>query len=128
MWYELPDHIKTKWAINIQWDSWIVNADCWTDEFLKYDYVGAPWWYNDNHNVGNGCALRSLALMQFLKANKESFPLSISQEDHLIGRVYRPALEESGFKWPSEMLASRFSVECTRPSNDFTALHVSRQL
>lgn len=118
MWYQLPDHIETKWAINIQWDSWIVDVSCWTDEFLRYDYVGAPWWYDDNLNVGNGCALRSRSLMRFLQANRERFPLSISQEDHLIGRVYRPALEDGGFKWPSETLASRFSLECTRPSND----------
>ena len=116
MWYELPNHIQTKWAINIQWDSWVVDAGCWTDEFLQYDYVGAPWWYNDNLNVGNGCALRSSALMRFLQTNKERFPLSVSQEDHLIGRVYRGALEQHGFKWPSETLASRFSLECTRPS------------
>jgi predicted O-methyltransferase YrrM len=118
MWYELPNHIQTKWAINIQWDSWIVDTGCWTDEFLQYDYVGAPWWYNDNLNVGNGCALRSSALMRFLQTNKECFPLSMSQEDHLIGRVYRAALEQKGFKWPSEKLASRFSLECTRPSQD----------
>jgi predicted O-methyltransferase YrrM len=118
MWYELPDYIQTKWAINIQWDSWIVDASCWTDEFLQYDYVGAPWWYNDNLNVGNGCALRSSALMRFLQADKERFPLSMSQEDNLIGRVYRTALEQHGFKWPSEQLASRFSLECTRPSHD----------
>jgi SAM-dependent methyltransferase len=54
--------------------------------------------------------------MRFLQTNKEGFPLSVSQEDHLIGRVYRAALEQHGFKWPSESLASRFSLECTRPS------------
>jgi predicted O-methyltransferase YrrM len=119
MWYELPDHIRTKWAINIQWDSWIVDVNCWTDEFLQYDYVGAPWWYDDDKlNVGNGCALRSQSLMHFLQANKERFPLSLSQEDHLIGRVYRPALEQAGFKWAPETLASQFSIECTRPSDD----------
>ena len=118
MWYELPDHIETKWAINIQWDSWIVDVSCWTDEFLQYDYVGAPWWYDDNLNVGNGCALRSRSLMRFLQANKERFPLAISQEDHLIGRVYRSALEKGGFKWAPETLASQFSLECTRPSDN----------
>jgi len=118
MWYELPDHIATKWAINIQWDSWIVDESYWTNEFLQYDYVGAPWWYDDNLNVGNGCALRSRSLMRFLKENKERFPLSISQEDHLIGRIYRPALEKSGFKWAPETLASQFSLECARPSDD----------
>lgn len=118
MWYELPDYIETKWAINIQWDSWIVDAGCWTDDFFQYDYVGAPWWYDDGLNVGNGCALRSRSLMRFLQANKERFPLSISQEDHLIGRVYRRALEENGFKWPPEAVASRFSLECTRSCDD----------
>ena len=118
MWYELPDHIETKWAINIQWDSWIVDVGCWTDEFLQYDYVGAPWWYDDNLNVGNGCALRSRSLMRFLQTNKEQFPLSVSQEDHLIGRIYRPALEKSGFRWAPETLASQFSLECARPSED----------
>ena len=118
MWYELPDHIKTKFVIVLQWDSWIVNADCWTDEFLQYDYVGAPWWYDDSLNVGNGSGLRSMALMRFLQSNKERFPLSIKQEDHLLGRTYRPALEKHGFKWPSEVLASRFSFECAKPSND----------
>jgi hypothetical protein len=96
MWYELPDHITTKFAINIQWDSWIVDAGCWSNEFLAYDYVGAPWWYNDALNVGNGCALRSRKLMKFLQQHKDCFPLTISQEDHLISRIYRPTLEQCG--------------------------------
>jgi hypothetical protein len=118
MWYELPDHIATKFAINIQWDSWIVDAGCWSNEFLAYDYVGAPWWYNDALNVGNGCALRSRKLMKFLQQHKDCFPLTISQEDHLISRIYRPTLEQCGFKWPTETLASRFSLECTRPAEN----------
>ena len=66
MWYELPDHITTDFAINIQWDSWIVDPSCWTDEFLAYDYVGAPWgWHGDAHEVGNGgFSLRSRRLIR----------------------------------------------------------------
>lgn len=116
MWYELPNHIETDWAINIQWDSWIVDVGCWSDEFLRHDYVGAPWWYSDGLNVGNGCALRSRRLMRFLQKHRECFPLTMRQEDHLLCRIYRPTLEQCGFTWAPETLASQFSLECTRPS------------
>ncbi len=62
-WYQVPKYLNTSHAIFIQWDSWIINILCWTNEFLKYDYIGAPWWYEDNWNVGNGCGLRSTRLM-----------------------------------------------------------------
>ena len=116
MWYELPYLIPTPWWINIQWDGWIIDAGCWSDEFLKYDYTGAPWWYDDGLNVGNGCALRSTRLMRFVAENKEHFPLVRYQEDDLLCRAYRPTLEKKGFAWAPETVAARFSFECTRPS------------
>ena len=73
-WYQVPKYLSTSHAIFIQWDSWIVNTLCWTDEFLQYDYVGAPWWYEDGWNVGNGCGLRSTRLMQFLEKRRATFP------------------------------------------------------
>ena len=116
LWYELPNHLFTGWMLLIHWDGWITDPACWSDEFLKYDYVGAPWWYADGYNVGNGNALRSLRLMRFLQQHKDYFPLSTYKEDDLISRSYRPMLETCGFKWPPETLASTFSFECTRPS------------
>ena len=65
-WYEVPKYLTTEWAIFIQWDSWLLDASQWADEFLQYDYIGAPWWYFDHLNVGNGCGLRSTRLMRFL--------------------------------------------------------------
>jgi hypothetical protein len=117
-WYELPNHLSTRWMLQIQWDGWVIDPSCWTDEFLDYDYVGAPWWYNDGLNVGNGCALRSLRLMRFLAAHPDCFPLNMRQEDHLLCRIYRLTLERCGFRWAPEKLASRFSLECTRPSEN----------
>lgn len=39
--------------LTINWDGFIINPQSWTNEFLKYDYIGAPWpWFN--HKVGNG--------------------------------------------------------------------------
>ena len=112
--YELPKLVKTDWVLLTSWDAWVIDASLWSKQFLDYDYIGAPWWYNDGLNVGHGL-LRSRRLLQFLTANKETFPLA-HPEDDLLSRHYRPALEKHGFRWAPEQLASRFMFECTRPS------------
>lgn len=34
--------IPTEFALIVQEDGWVVNANNWTDDFLNYDYIGAP--------------------------------------------------------------------------------------
>jgi Protein of unknown function (DUF5672) len=114
IWYELPDLVKTDWMLLTSWDAWVIDSSLWSNEFLDYDYVGAPWWYNDGLNVGHGL-LRSRRLLKFLGAKREAFPLA-HPEDDLLSRSYRPALEKHGFRWAPEPVASRFMFECTRPS------------
>jgi hypothetical protein len=114
-WLDLPPHIRTSHVLFCQWDGWIVDAEMWSDEFLQYDYIGAPWWYDDGLNVGNGCGLRSIKLMRFLAEHQDRFPVP-SKEDDGLCRGYRPTLEREGFRWAPEQLASRFAFECTRPS------------
>jgi hypothetical protein len=114
--YKVPEYIKTDFVLMFQWDSWILNRNLWTDDFLKYDYVGAPWWYKDGYNVGNsGFCLRSKALLDFLVKNREKFPLW-APEDNLLCREYRKLLPQ--FKWAPEKLASQFAFERTRPAID----------
>jgi hypothetical protein len=116
-WYEMPAYIPTPMVLSIEWDGWVIDTEQWSPEFMEYDFVGAPWWYNDPLNVGNGLGLRSKRLMEFLIKHKELLPVK-AKEDEVLCRVYRPILEMHGFKWPSEQLASQFSFECTRPSRD----------
>lgn len=115
LWYDVHPHVTTDHMLNIQWDSWIVKPDMWTDEFLKYDYVGAPWWYGDGLNVGNGgFTLRSKRLMEHLSDNRDRYPLpDATNEDQILCRGYRRELEAEGFKWAPDALASRFSIERT---------------
>ena len=40
---ELEKYVNTSHVLIIQYDGFILNPDAWTDEFLKYDYIGAPW-------------------------------------------------------------------------------------
>ncbi|MGB7035518.1 MAG: DUF5672 family protein [Xanthobacteraceae bacterium] len=112
MTYEVPRHIKTSHALFIQWDSWIVDPLMWRPQFLDCDYIGAPWWYRDGLNVGNsGFCIRSKALIEFLAAHPDEFPLA-SPEDEVLCRVYRPRLPQ--FKWADEVLAHEFSFERSR--------------
>ena len=111
---DIPYKIKTSHVLFIQWDSWVIDPDMWNDKFLQYDYIGAPWWYKDNLNVGNnGFCLRSVALMRYLAENRDRFPIGQS-EDQMLCREQQKHLPQ--FKWAPEKLASEFSFERSRPS------------
>lgn len=78
--YDLGDYIHTDYALIVHADGFVVHPEMWRDEFLDYDYIGAPWpppaegdttTYRDiNGNicrVGNSVSIRSKRLMQFPK-------------------------------------------------------------
>ncbi len=69
--FKLNDYIDTDFAILIHDDGFIVNPSSWRDEFLDYDYIGAPWAHMhllDSNGipikVGNSVSLRSKKLLQ----------------------------------------------------------------
>ena len=121
-WYDVPLHVRTSHVLGIQWDSWVVDPEIWHDEYMKYDYIGAPWWYNDGMNVGNGgFSLRSTKLCRFVRKHRDQFPCINALDDDLYCRKYRPSLEAQGFVWAPQQLAQDFAFECVRP--DVNARH-----
>ena len=46
MLFELTNYVTTDYVIIIHDDGFILNSNLWTDEFLKYDYIGAPFSYD----------------------------------------------------------------------------------
>src|SRR5258707_2949450 len=123
--YEMPKQIRTSHILLIQWDSWILNPSAWREEFLSYDYIGAPWWYNDEYNVGNsGFCLISKRLMEFLASHEKEFRVGRPYDDVLC-RQYQRRLAQ--FKWAPEALAWRFSFERTTiyPLNEVFGFHGS---
>ena len=42
MLYALHQFIHTDFALTVQDDGWILDGNLWRDEFLDYDYIGAP--------------------------------------------------------------------------------------
>ena len=52
--YDLPNRIKTDYALFIQYDGFVLNGELFSEQFLNWDYIGAPWPHFREHNVGNG--------------------------------------------------------------------------
>lgn len=107
--------VDTAHAMYVQWDGMAYNSHMWTDEFLKYDYIGAPWpWQPDRYAVGNGgFSLRSKRLLNACMDPKiqrtNETPVA---EDELIGKGYRSYLEfKYGIEYAPIGLAKQFSYE-----------------
>jgi len=108
--------IDTEHALYVQWDGMATRPDLWDDEFLKYDYIGAPWpWKEEGFNVGNGgFSLRSRKLLRTcgfdsaIQLTKQE-PVA---EDNSIGQHNRAYLEfKYGIKFAPTDVAKRFSFE-----------------
>lgn len=76
--FDLGSHIDTPYALLIHPDGFVVNPEKWNPDWLKYDYIGAPWplptddySYKDIHGVvrrvGNSVSLRSKKLLDIPK-------------------------------------------------------------
>jgi hypothetical protein len=115
-WFEVPKHILSTHWLWVHWDSWIINPAAWTDAFLDYDFVGAPWpttSWPPPHNVGNGgFSLRSQAMTDYVRRKKLDF---YHPEDVGLCVYYRALLQYQGFRWPDARLAQQFSAEMVWP-------------
>jgi hypothetical protein len=112
---ELDQHVDTEFALLVQYDGYILNAGCWSEEFLDYDYIGARWPAEDWITVGNGgFSLRSKRL---LRALQDPAIEPADPEDVAICRTYRERLEDQhGIRFAPDDVAARFSFE-TVPSD-----------
>jgi len=107
----LARHVETPHVLVIQWDGFVLDGAAWRDEFLQYDYVGAPWpWHGDGHVVGNGgFSLRSRRLLEALQDPRIA---NVANEDEVICRLERPRLErEHAIRFAPAELAEAFSFE-----------------
>lgn len=113
---KVNDYVDTDIVLIIQYDGFILNPQAWTDEYLKYDYIGAPWYEyegnidNGKYIVGNGgFSLRSKKLLNILQKNK--YDVGNEPEDTFICVDLRKELEKQGIKFAPAELAKQFSLE-----------------
>ncbi len=107
----LPAHIKTPFVLVTQWDGFVVDAQAWRDEFLQWDYIGAPWPDQPAHlSVGNGGF--SLRSQRCLRAGLDERLTVLHPEDEVLCRSQRALLEQThGLRVAPATVARHFSYE-----------------
>ena len=111
----LHKYIDTKYVLCVQDDGFIINPNAWTDDFLQYDYIGAPW-CRGVYRVGNGgFSLRSKNLLDLLKLDEMDYKNREEPEDVFICSTMRPSLEIRGIKFAPPNVAAKFSIENDTP-------------
>ena len=134
---ELYRYVDTSHCLVVQADGFVINPQNWSDEFLAYDYIGAPWpeaimvdttntvmqhatntvIHMDRNRVGNGgFSLRSKKLLEVAAGLKfdelEFFPRN---EDLVICHFLYKTMKELGIKFAPLELATRFSLDSPEP-------------
>lgn len=108
---EIGKHIETDYFMVIQYDGMPTDSTKWNNDFLKYDYIGAPWpWGPAELRVGNGgFSVRSRKLAELCLGDEVVF--NDSNEDTFICHTYREYFEHKGIKFAPWEVAKDFSAE-----------------
>lgn len=130
--YELHEHIRTEYALIVHADGFVIHPENWSEDFLRYDYIGAPWPEPENdylyrdadgrlQRVGNSVSIRSRRLMKYpaehgleWKAGFDGF----YNEDIFLCCLYRTQMEADGLTWAPLETAVRFGREHPIPGNE----------
>lgn len=129
--FDLWKYVDTPYAMLIHPDGYIINPDLWQDEFLDYDYIGAPWpmpvdsySYRDEQGniirVGNSVSLRSKKIMLYptLYDFEWKSYYGNTNEDGFLCVHNRRKLENLGCKFAPLTVAKYFSKEWEIPENE----------
>jgi hypothetical protein len=107
--------IETDFVLIVQDDGYVINGNLWEDDFLNYDYIGAPWpWH---FCCGNGgFSLRSkkfLEVSSTLKYEKEHDEYDCCPEDSFLclDKYKRNYMVNNGIKFADVQTALKFSFE-----------------
>lgn len=132
--YELPNYVDTTHALLFHADGYVIRPDLWQEDWLSYDYIGAPWplpvddySYRDEEGelqrVGNSVSLRSKKLMGLVATREKDWfweqkrKYGNTNEDGFICCHNRKWLESQGCKFAPLDVAKHFSKEHTIRDN-----------
>ncbi len=125
---DLANYVSTDFVLLVQHDGFVLNPSSWTDEFLKYDFVGPPWfvhdefWFDkysfprelfDKVVVGNGgFSLRSKKFLETSKRLADEGAFNKYHPEDLVLCVWnRKIMENAGIKFAPPEIAEKFGIE-----------------
>lgn len=141
---KLHKYIDTEHSLLVHHDGFVVSPELWSDEFLEYDYIGAPWPYSETAYVtddgehvdqGNGgVCLRSKQMLELptnlglVLQHRQGF----YNDDGNFCVYQRKAFLDNGMKYAPKEVAAKFSTETlipglSQPSFAFHGFHPHNQ-
>ena len=135
---EAHKYFSTEFCMFIQTDGYPINPNMWSDDFLKYDYIGAPWtWAPPEHKNGickigkaggnGGFSVRSKRILEeastleynakYPEGHKRQGDLL--QEDMFMCQERDEHFKSKGMTYAPVELAHHFSVENQIYTNQF---------
>ena len=121
---DLHKYFETSHCLIVQSDSFVVNSNLWKEEFLVFDYIGAPWsnkiqlnpnlvLHLEKNTVGNGgFSLRSHKLAETsAKINFNSLKFPLKSEDIIICHYLYKEMLNNSIRFAPPELAAQFSME-----------------
>lgn len=112
--HEFGNYVNSDYGLRFEDDGFPLNPEFWDDEFLNYDYVGAPCRTTDGIQYaqeqigGGGFTLRSKRLVEYTKTidydNK-------TNEDTIISFYKRDEIVSLGMKICPHTIARKFVVQ-----------------
>ena len=118
VYYDLPYYIDSDFILSIQWDGFIVNPHAWTNEFFYYDYIGAPWPWNEL--CGNsGFCMKSRKFLEQQKILSRQYKLQEDEEhgkhglhdDVMLCLKLRNHFTDAGCNFATKDIGYKFSTE-----------------
>ena len=109
---ELWRHVTTNFVLIVQSDGYILNPNLWSEEFMNYDYIGAPWpkIHSKVYPVGNGgFSLRSRRFCE--QTAKCPLPYNLEPEDVYCCQRMQETKSFENVKFAPVEVAAAFSVE-----------------
>ncbi len=139
----LNNYVVSEFALLIQHDGHIVNPSNWKDEFLNFDYIGAPWPLDSKWNkrwdsypremaskiitnlssnrIGNGgFSLRSKKFLEYASGFKKDFFENGVPEDIFLNVYNYDLAKDFGINYPSISTALDFSCETPLKKSDYS--------
>lgn len=119
----LVNCIDTDYVLVVQPDGFIANPHNWKDEFLTYDYIGAPFdsRVNEDYKIGNevgngGFSLRSRKFLEIVAKNVDDYDITKhnglnKNEDFFLCKTKGDFLRALGIKFAPPDVAVQFSLE-----------------
>ncbi|MBW4425772.1 MAG: hypothetical protein KME50_15295 [Nostoc desertorum CM1-VF14] len=126
---ELNSFIDTEFCLVTQGDGFIINPQLWSEEFLNYDYIAAPWRKQTHlvnsqgktvdildftkNRVGNGgFSLRSKKLLEVSsQLDFDNLKTSSLSEDLIICHYFHDWFKDQDIKFAPLEIAVKFSFE-----------------